>query len=219
MCFSASASFTAAAVIGSISVLTIKSSWNNNYRYFGVIPCLFALQQLAEGFIWKGLSNQESADSLPFFTAIFLLFAWSVWPILIPLSMYKIETVKWKKMAMLTLLILGMITAAISIYHISFHSPLAYVSSFHIDYKLGSPVKFITLTYVQEVIYVLCTLLPLFMSSSKRMYVFASANLVSLILAYVFFENALPSTWCFFAAILSGFIFYMIKINLKLKNH
>jgi uncharacterized integral membrane protein len=57
------------------------------------------------------------------------------------------------------------------------------------------------------------------MSSSKKMYVFAAANLFSLVLAYVFFENALPSTWCFFAAILSGLIYYLIQLNLQIDKN
>ncbi len=215
MCFSASASFTAAAVIGTISVFTVKSSWNNQYRYFGTVPVLFAIQQAAEGFIWNGLNNSEQAYLLPYFTKVFLLFAWSIWPILIPLSMYQIETVKWKKIAILITLILGISTALISIFHLLNNEPLAYISSFHIDYKLAIPIQNEKLTIVQEIIYGVCTLVPLFLSSSKKMYVFATANLISLVLAFVFFEHALPSTWCFFAAILSGFIYYFIQLSAK----
>jgi hypothetical protein len=219
MCFSANASFTAAAVIGTVSVFTVKSSWNSNYRYFGIIPVLFALQQTAEGFIWKGLNQEIFANFLPFFTPLFLFFAWCVWPVLIPFSMYKIENIPWKKKILFVLVLLGIITAGFSIYHLINNEPLAYISSFHIDYKMGNPVQLKVLTYTQEVIYILCTLIPLFMSSSKKMYLFASANLISLILAFIFFENALPSTWCFFAAILSGFIYYLIQLNLQIDKN
>ncbi len=215
MCFSASASFTAAAVIGTISVYTVKSSWNNQYRFFGTIPVLFALQQAAEGFIWNGFNNSEQAYLLPYFTKVFLLFAWSIWPILIPLSMYKIETVNWKKNTILMTLILGISTALTSIFHIFNNEPLAYISSFHIDYKLAIPIQNKILITIQELIYGVCTLVPLFLSSSKKMYVFATANLISLVMAFIFFENALPSTWCFFAAILSGMIYYMIQLPRK----
>jgi hypothetical protein len=219
MCFSANASFTAAAVIGTISVFTVKSSWNNNYRYFGAIPVLFSIQQAVEGFIWEGLNQETISNTLPFSTLIFLFFAWCIWPILIPLSMYKIETVNWKKKSLITLTVLGIITAIISVYHLLNNQPRAFVSSFHIDYKLGIPIDSNTLIYIQQVIYVLCTLIPLFMSSGKKMYVFAAANLLSLVLAYVFFENALPSTWCFFAAILSGLIYYLIQLNLQIDKN
>jgi hypothetical protein len=219
MCFSANASFTAAAVIGSISVFTVKSSWNNSYRYFGLIPVLFALQQMAEGFIWKALNQEPIGNNLPLLTTIFLFFAWCIWPVLIPLSMYKIETTSWKKKSFIMLSAMGIITAIISIFHLFNNEPIAYVSNFHIDYKLGIPVKMKVLIYTQEVIYVICTLIPLFMSSSKKMYLFASANLISLLLAFVFFENALPSTWCFFAAVLSGLIYFMIQINLASSTH
>ena len=58
MCFSATASFSAAAVLLGIGTLTLRSALASRHAYrrrelpFAAIPLLFAIQQLIEGVIW-----------------------------------------------------------------------------------------------------------------------------------------------------------------------
>jgi hypothetical protein len=51
MCFSATASFSASIVIGTLGVVTFKKSKNSNLKFLGAIPFLFAVQQFTEGFV------------------------------------------------------------------------------------------------------------------------------------------------------------------------
>ena len=55
MCFSATASFSAATVIGGIGAVTIWKTARPGYVRvlpFAAIPLLFAAQQVTEGFLW-----------------------------------------------------------------------------------------------------------------------------------------------------------------------
>ena len=52
MCFSATASFSAGAVLLGIGALTVKSSHRRREMPLAAIPLLFAIQQLTEGVIW-----------------------------------------------------------------------------------------------------------------------------------------------------------------------
>jgi hypothetical protein len=55
MCFSATASFTAGAVLLGVGALTLRSALTSRQRHvlpFAAIPLLFAIQQLIEGVIW-----------------------------------------------------------------------------------------------------------------------------------------------------------------------
>jgi uncharacterized integral membrane protein len=85
------------------------------------------------------------------------------------------------------------------------------INDFHIDYTLNYTSFEQKIQSIQQMAYVFVTVIPLFLSSLKGAKVLATANLFALVLAYVFFKHSLPSTWCFFAAILSGIIWWMIN--------
>jgi hypothetical protein len=51
----------------------------------------------------------------------------------------------------------------------------------------------------------------MFLASHKPVRAFAYVNLFAFVLAFLFFKQALPSTWCFFAAILSGIIYWILN--------
>ena len=62
MCFSATASFAAAALLLGIGTLTLKSALAAHRQAdlpFAAIPMLFALQQLIKGVIWLTFSHQS----------------------------------------------------------------------------------------------------------------------------------------------------------------
>ena len=52
MCFSATASFSAGAVLLGIGKLTVQSAHRRREMPLAAIPLLFAIQQLSEGVIW-----------------------------------------------------------------------------------------------------------------------------------------------------------------------
>ena len=61
MCFSASASFSAAALLLGIGALTLRSALATRQPralLFAAIPILFAIQQLIEGVIWLTFTDE-----------------------------------------------------------------------------------------------------------------------------------------------------------------
>ena len=211
MCFSASASFTAAAVIGGIGYATLKSNTKPNQKVFASIPILFAFQQLCEGFIWLSYSQTDFLYLRAPFTFLFLVFAWAVWPIMLPWSMLRMEINPIKKQMQWYMLLIGGFVGLSALYNISYRQPVAYISNFHIDYEMLTSSHQPFLSDLHSFMYVISTLLPLFLASYKRVRVFAYINLVAFALAFFFFEKALPSTWCFFAALLSGIIYWLLN--------
>jgi len=59
MCFSATASFGASAVLGVIGIVAVAKAKTNPQRVFATIPLIFSVQQLSEGFLWLSLKNQS----------------------------------------------------------------------------------------------------------------------------------------------------------------
>ena len=215
MCFSATASFSASLVIGTIGVATFSKSKDSNLKFLGAIPFLFAVQQFTEGFVWLSFNNfnfqfiQETA------TKAFLFFAWVLWPILMPYSIYKTEIPGLKKKINFYLFLLGSASGLHSIYTLLAGNPQPLVNDFHIDYTVSASAFENKIQIIQQLTYVIVTVVPLFVSSLKGAKVLATANFIALVLAFVFFKHSLPSTWCFFAAILSGIIYWIVRVNSK----
>lgn len=70
----------------------------------------------------------------------------------------------------------------------------------HIQYKLNFPLAF---AWISGVFYFAPTVLTLFASSFKRMWLLGIAILASFAVAKIFYEEHLISVWCFFAAVIS----------------
>lgn len=82
MCFSATASFSAAlllSIIGSFSIREVLVRRAYRALPLALTPIFFALQQLSEGAIWRLLHTGQQ-QWLPLFIAIFITFAYVLWP-------------------------------------------------------------------------------------------------------------------------------------------
>ncbi|MCX7338345.1 MAG: hypothetical protein NTX76_03570 [Alphaproteobacteria bacterium] len=91
MCFSATASFSAAALLIPTGAYCLyqSSQKNKNYSLLAAIPFLFGVQQFSEGLVWKGV--EIGSQSLTMNSAyVFLFFAFFLWPFWIALSVYPI---------------------------------------------------------------------------------------------------------------------------------
>ena len=98
MCFSATASFAAGTALSATGVVTTAKTKTKKELPFAMVPLLFGIQQLTEGFVWLSLSWHAAA--LNFITTyIFSLFAFVVWPVYVPFAVGLMETVAWRKKA------------------------------------------------------------------------------------------------------------------------
>ncbi len=215
MCFSATASFSASIVIGTLGVVTFKKSKNSNLKFLGAIPFLFAVQQFTEGFVWLSFNHSDFQFIQSNATKAFLFFAWVLWPVLMPYSIYKTETPGLKKNINFYFFLLGSASGVHSVYMLFADNPRPLVNNFHIDYIVSLSQFDEKIQLAQQITYVVVTVVPLFVSSLKGARVLAVANFIALVLAFIFFKHSLPSTWCFFAAILSGIIYWIVRMNSK----
>ena len=88
MCFSATASFTAAAVLGATGGVALTKVKRKQDYFFAAIPVLFAVQQFIEGLVWMTLGQGLVTES---FAYGFLFFAFLLWPVYIPLAVWAHE--------------------------------------------------------------------------------------------------------------------------------
>src|SRR5271170_3109236 len=83
VCFSASANFVGSAVLGAIGVATIAEVKHRRELLFAAMPCLFALHQFTEGFVWLGLNHKLPPIVAHDAGAAFVLYAQGLLPFLL----------------------------------------------------------------------------------------------------------------------------------------
>ena len=82
MCFSATASFTASALLTPVGLYALRRTYQSDPRYLALaaFPLLFGIQQAIEGGLWLALEGRATLSTST--TALgFLFFAYLLWPI------------------------------------------------------------------------------------------------------------------------------------------
>lgn len=215
MCFSASASFISATCIASLGLLTHKRVQHRRERPLAWIPILFAVQQLIEGFIWLSLTHQWHLAPQTKLAGAFLFFAWVVWPVLVPWASLSLEKNQYKRFICKGLLVLGVLVAIVSLLQLFFAHPEVIRVHKHLVYQLSKMPTWPMAQLSLQILYVAVTLLPLLLSSNRGLKGLGITNTVALFVSFIIFRDALPSVWCFFAAILSIQIVFILPIPEK----
>jgi hypothetical protein len=212
MCFSAGASFTSGVVISTIGILTVKQINKPAQRAFAIIPLLFGLQQFAEGFLWLTFTGMDFNIVRKISAYVFLLTAQVIWSWLIPLSVLLMEVKPERKRILRVMVGIGASLSAYYSYYLLFHKVGSQVMDCHILYTTESPDSLALPTFI---LYLAVTIAPFFVSSIKKMYLLGIIMTLSLLVAAVFYKLYLTSVWCFFAAIISIFIYLILRESKK----
>ena len=207
MCFSASASFLASGFLSVIALLCFKQHRNQTDLLLTSIPALFSLQQASEGILWLSINHAWLAmhQIMPY---IFLLFAFFIWPVWIPMLITIIEPCHTRRHYLLPFAMLGIITGCYLYGFLMLHGVAAQALSCHIYYNTQIPE---TVGIIITLAYALATIVPFFISSHQFMKQFGLALLASYVLSYTLYTEHFVSLWCFFAALLSCFVYQIIK--------
>ncbi|MDP3244975.1 MAG: hypothetical protein Q8M83_04980, partial [bacterium] len=197
MCFSASASFIAGSALSVVGAVAITKTKRRAEILFAMIPLLFGIQQIAEGFIW--VSFRFDALSLNIvMTYIYSLFSHVLWPIFVPLAVGLLEVVPWRKKALSIFQFVGIAVSVYFLYFIVKFPIASQVVSKSIAYN--SPHLYIIPVMI---FYFAATCISSLFSSHKIINVFGITALLFAALVYRFYALSFVSVWCFSAAILS----------------
>jgi hypothetical protein len=210
MCFSAGASFGAAAVLSIVGAVAVIKARTVPEGMFAAIPFIFSIQQVAEGMLWLSFNN----DDIPgrsFFTYVFLVFAIIFWPIWIPLTTCFLEKDERRKKILTIILIFGVIVAAGFACIIMLYPLEAVASHHHIHYKLDLPPAINNLMWLFNILYFTTTIISTFISSIKRMKLLGTVFIAAYLFAIYFYNGAVLSVWCYFAALLSIVILWIVS--------
>ncbi|WPP49829.1 DUF6629 family protein [Catalinimonas niigatensis] len=209
MCFSAEASFGTGTVIAIIGGITLQKTSTPSQRIFASIPLFFAIQQAMEGILWISLPSTDYLLWQRIATYGFLLFAWIVWPVLIPFSIWLLEKDAKRRRLLAIAMGMGTFVSLFFAYILIFHHAQASIEGYHIvyhqDFEYSKPFLWLTSAF-----YFIPTALSHFISSNKKVWLLGITILFSFIITKIYFEDHLVSIWCFFAALLSVLILWVI---------
>ncbi len=111
MCFGPVASFSSSGILASIGAMVLKNVRARKELFFAAFPILFAIQQALEGVLWVLIEHGKPEIIRRFFTLFYLIFAYSIWPVLCPISVYVIEPDPERKKILRLLLLSGVATS------------------------------------------------------------------------------------------------------------
>ena len=199
MCYSATASFSASAVLVMIGATLLWLNKNKNYLPLTLFPVLFAIQQAAEGFLWLGIAPNFAKN-------LFLFIAFIGWPVWVPFSFWFAEEGLWSKQALSVCFGIGLVVSSL----LGLVIPNMEVSITSASILSLYPSHF----YAHDILYIdyaLATVMPFFLSSlpnsSLMGFLFAFSALLIVWIDRTFFV----SLWCFVSALISIGLFFILK--------
>jgi hypothetical protein len=206
VCFSASANFVGSAVLGAIGVATLTEVKHRREFLFAAMPCLFALHQFTEGFVWLGLDHKLPAIVAHDAGAAFVLYAQGLLPFLLPLSVLLIEPTRGRRRPMLDFSILGGGLAIYLLWGLIAY-PLQVSAGDHGIVYLNR----ITNTNLVAILYVTATCGALFFSGFRHLVLLAWLNLLGLLVVMMVKRYEFTSLWCAYAAVVSVVIYFFFR--------
>ncbi len=202
MCFSATASFAASAVLAGVGAATLSLDVRPEEKPLAAIPIIFAIQQFCEGIVWLSFGSPFVNELA---SKVFLLAAFALWPFLIPWAFWKSETSAVHRNRMKWFVWLGWIAAIYGLIVICFLPTETRIVCSSIRYDVMSYLPWGGITYVVAIVGAgLC-------SSSRWLRWFSFSLFAALCLSWEFWLLTTYSTWCFFGAGLSAFLYLYLR--------
>lgn len=207
MCFSATASFVAGTAISAVGVVTLMEPKDKKAIPFATIPLLFGLQQIVEGGVWLSLgTGAQFLNTIS--TYAYLFFGYLLWPVFLPFSIGLLETDPHRRKIIYTLQALGVAVSTYLLFFIVQNPVEAHVVNESIRYTM--PTQYGT---IPAILYLLATCGSCLFSSHRMIVVLGILGVLALAVAYYFYTVSFVSVWCFFAAVLSIFIYTYFRNN------
>jgi hypothetical protein len=212
MCFSAAASFIASGVLTAVGVVSLSKCHHPRQRAFAAIPLIFAVQQFIEGWVWLALHDGSRPLELIDLSRAFLFFAMVLWPAWVPFSLLRMEKQPRRRKLLGWTLAAG---TAVALYHarsLMVTAPSAVIGGHHVHYAVEYPGHLERFT---ELLYFVSTVVAVFISSIRRMWILGLAVLVAYLIARHYAIGNVTSVWCYFAALISVVILYLLHQERK----
>ncbi len=199
MCFSASASFSAAVACGAVGVLAMRRAERRD-RMIAALPLLFGAHQATEGYVW--LTHAEGCGLYAAYA--FASIAFCLWPVYVPTAVWLSETDPVRRR----------ITLWIAVAGLALDIPVAraIIGGLDIDFASSHIAYTPRIAYppIYEYLYLTASVGALFVHRNAYVKTFGAVVVAFFSVSVLYFNQARFSVWCFFAAIASALVYQFV---------
>lgn len=207
--------------LGLYSTHIARTTDQKDYVPLALTPFFFGVQQFIEGLVWTGI-NQGKVEPLTSLSSLgFLFFAYCFWMIWIPWSAWSIARSTESPMMRKRLRWVATVSTVLGIAFFLpvLFNPPAVQPAIHgngrILYDLSGLKSiwhdFVNTEPVGELIYWGFIVIPLVALRDKAVRLFGVLIFFSIFLTWITYAQTFNSVWCFYCAVLSIFVLWIIN--------
>ena len=201
--YHAIAQFTLSGAIIVIGLMTLAKVSEPKEAPFALLPLFFGLHEFAQGFVWLGMEHLIPPRAAEMAQTYYVFYAKGFLQFWVPLAIWFLEPVRWRKRLVGALAMLGGVLTAYSLWGLSLEPAHVYVMHDALVYETPR-TSYLWL----GVAYVLTTCGSLMLSSSIAIQLYGVLNFIGLSLIFWLRPYAFTSLWCLYAALLSGVLYF-----------
>ena len=202
MCFSPQANVVGGLVICAIGIDAVRHiRQRREFVALGWIPVLLGAHQFIEALVWLWLQGHVPRGIGHVALWAYLLIAFVVLPVLVPLAVIALEPTRRRKWMMVPFASTGTVIAVILLAAMVRGPVGVTLSTYHLSYDIRVSDGLLIVA-----LYVVAVCGPLLMSGYRNVVVFGVANLVAVIVIAQLTIAGFASVWCGWAAVSSAAI-------------
>lgn len=207
VCFSAQADLVVGIGVTFLGVDALRHVTRRSERALAWLPIVLGAHLLTEVPVWWGLEGDLSESVWRPAMFVYLLIAFAVVPVLVPLAIAALEPVR-RRRSSTAFVVLGAVVAVVLV-HALVRGPVdAEIVGHHVAYRTG-----LWGGGAIVLLYVVATCGSLIASSHQRVRWFGAVNLVAVAVLVTIDKSALISLWCAWAAVISVAITWHLRIT------
>jgi hypothetical protein len=173
----------------------------DGHLFLVAFPLLLGLHQVDDAFVWWSLQGHVSHEIGRIAMWIYLVVAFVVLPVLVPVVIMRLEPTAARRWRMAPFLVIGVAVAAVLLETMVRNRPSARLGAYHLAYSIGLRHGIIVIGF-----YVVATCGPLLASGFRHIVIFGMANVVAVVVLARLSADGFASLWCFYAALATGAI-------------
>lgn len=194
------ADLTVGVALLPVAALSLREVRTAREVPFASLPLLFALHQLTEALVWPAASDHVSAGVQHAAAVAYVIFAFPVLPLLVPLAVLLLEP-RGRRLRVAPFVALGAVVAGYLGWAV-LDGPVGVREESHaLVYDVG-----VTNGPMWAVLYVVAVIGPSLLSGYPSIVAFGFLNLVGLTVVAIVYVQAFASLWCVYAALTSGLL-------------